>query len=395
MTYEKEIKSNDENELEIDESINENEEIDENTIPLYEIDTAPNDFNLLSYKEFIERGIFILPNFQRNYVWDMRRASKLIESLIMGLPIPQIFLFADEQNNQEKHIIIDGQQRLLSIIFFMKGRFPRDSKRIELRKQMFKNDETIDEDFLNNNEYCRDFKLNLTGNLNLNGKSYEELDTNIKNKFDLRTLRAIFIKQSKPKNTESEYASSMYEIFHRLNTGGMNLLPQEIRNTMISSDFYQLLEDLNDNETWRKILDKKNPDKYQKDKEIILRCIALSRNFDLYGSSMITFLNNFAEKTKEINKEELNVIKAKFEDLMRKIENVYKEYNKDFKIFFNEKNKKFHLIVFDAFFVACYGNDTIKITKEKIEKIKNIIKEDPNTNSIKYRINKAKKILED
>ena len=75
---------------------------------------------------FLEAGNVKIPGFQRNYVWDIKRASKLIESLIIGLPIPQIFLFQEAKN---KLLVIDGQQRLMSIYYFIKRRFPHKDQR--------------------------------------------------------------------------------------------------------------------------------------------------------------------------------------------------------------------------------------------------------------------------
>jgi hypothetical protein len=88
----------------------------------YEVTASPNDFNLSTLVSFIESGAIKIPGFQRNYVWDLKRASKLIESIIIGLPIPQIFLYEEGRNS---FLVIDGQQRLMSLYYFWKGRFPR------------------------------------------------------------------------------------------------------------------------------------------------------------------------------------------------------------------------------------------------------------------------------
>ena len=87
----------------------------------YDITSTPNDFNIQTLYSLIDNGVIIMPPFQRNYVWDQRRASRLIESIILGLPIPQVFLYEKGKNN---FYVIDGQQRLLSIYFFIKQRFP-------------------------------------------------------------------------------------------------------------------------------------------------------------------------------------------------------------------------------------------------------------------------------
>jgi Protein of unknown function DUF262 len=106
------------------------EDIDDIQIEEYDITAAPNDFNVLTIYNFLESGSVRVPGFQRNYVWDLGRASKLIESLILGLPVPQVFLYEVERN---KFLVIDGQQRLMSIYYFIKQRFPKKEKRAELR----------------------------------------------------------------------------------------------------------------------------------------------------------------------------------------------------------------------------------------------------------------------
>jgi uncharacterized protein with ParB-like and HNH nuclease domain len=98
------------------------ESADDIQVGEYDITAAPNDFNVLTINSFLELGAVRIPGFQRNYVWDLGRASKLIESLILGLPVPQVFLYEVERN---RFLVIDGQQRLMSIYYFVKQRFPR------------------------------------------------------------------------------------------------------------------------------------------------------------------------------------------------------------------------------------------------------------------------------
>lgn len=81
----------------------------------YDITASSNDFNMSTMFSFIESGAVKIPGFQRNYVWDIKRVSKLIESIIIGLPIPQIFLYEEARN---KFLVIDGQQRFMSIYYF-------------------------------------------------------------------------------------------------------------------------------------------------------------------------------------------------------------------------------------------------------------------------------------
>ena len=96
---------------------------DSDSYPIAEYDlvSTPNDFNTKTLVDLMDSGVVIIPGFQRNFVWDMKRASRLIESIIVGLPVPQIFLYEQGHN---RFLVIDGQQRLMSIYYFVKERFP-------------------------------------------------------------------------------------------------------------------------------------------------------------------------------------------------------------------------------------------------------------------------------
>ena len=122
-------------------------------IDQYDLVSTPNDFNTRTLVDFIDSGVVIILGFQRNFVWDIRRASRLIESIIVGLPVPQIFLYEQGRN---EFLVIDGQQRLMSIYYFVKGRFPRREKRVDIRL-MSEGQSTIGEDILANDKYFTDF----------------------------------------------------------------------------------------------------------------------------------------------------------------------------------------------------------------------------------------------
>ncbi|MGA9899032.1 MAG: DUF262 domain-containing protein, partial [Terriglobales bacterium] len=194
----------------------------------YDITASPNDFNTLTLFSFIESGVVKIPGFQRNFVWDIKRASKLIESMIIGLPVPQIFLYEEDRN---RFLVIDGQQRLMSLYYFIKQRFPRKEKRIELRR-IFDEHGNIPDEVLQDDAYFSKFSLQLPEQLpkhpNRLGKLNYSTLGDYKTTFDLRTIRNIIIKQTSPPDDDS----SIYEIFNRLNSGGMNLKPQEIRTSL-------------------------------------------------------------------------------------------------------------------------------------------------------------------
>ena len=260
----------------------------------YDITAAPNDFNVKTIFDFIESGAVVIPGFQRNYVWDLRRASKLIESLIIGLPVPQVFLYEESRN---KFLVIDGQQRLMSIYYFVKGRFPKKEKRVELRA-VFDEHGMIPDEILGDDTYFDKFSLSLPefspGVPNrFNRLNYQTLG-DYQMSLNLRTIRNMIVKQVKPTDDHS----SMYELFNRLNTGGVLLSPQEIRSSLYHSHFYDELFKLNLDPRWRSLIGQPQPNLHMRDIEVMLRGIALWKNSDRYAPSMVKFLNRFSNDAK-------------------------------------------------------------------------------------------------
>ncbi|MDC7243583.1 MAG: DUF262 domain-containing protein [Sphaerochaetaceae bacterium] len=365
----------------------------------YDITASPNDFNIKTLFDFISSGIVKIPGFQRNYVWDINRASKLIESIIIGIPIPQIFLYQEAKN---KFIVIDGQQRYMTIYYFMLGRFPKKEKRNELRKYFEENEKGIPEDLLSNNEYFMDFNLKLPEKLPdspnpLNKENYSVLDEDIKTTFDLRTIRNVIIKE----NIEDDQGvSAIYEIFNRLNSGGINLKPQEIRTSLFHSDFYAMLAHLNTNPKWRKLTPSPIPDLHMKDIEIILRSIAILYERENYKPSMTKFLNKFSKEARSFNEEKIDFIKKLFLAFIDAYEFIEKEL-------FYSGNNRFSITIFESiFYFSCVdsvnsGVINVKVAdKEKLlslrkdpDFMKAILNNTASTNSITTRLDKAIELL--
>ncbi|MCX6175104.1 MAG: DUF262 domain-containing protein [Ignavibacteriales bacterium] len=274
----------------------------------YDITSTPNDFNIKTIFDFINSGVVKLPDFQRNYVWDINRASKLIESIIIGLPIPQLFLYEKGKN---EFLVIDGQQRLMTIYYFIKMRFPKKERRVELRK-IFDIKGEIPEEILYDKDFFTDFYLKLPpevpGQLNkLDKLNYATLK-DFKTTFDLRPIRNVIIKQNFPPDDDS----SIHEIFNRLNSGGMNLKPQEIRSSLYHSDFYRMLSRINLLPEWRNLIARDEPDIHMKDIEIILRCFALLISGNNYRAPMSKFLNLFSKSAKSYSTEQIQIFETVF-----------------------------------------------------------------------------------
>lgn len=324
--------------------IEEEEEVEpeDGQIEEYELTASPNDFNILTINSFIESGAVKIPGFQRHYVWDIKRASKLIESIIIGIPVPQIFLYEEKRNS---FLVIDGQQRLMSIYYFIKQRFPRKEKRVELRR-IFDEQGKIPDTIIQDDKYFEKFNLKLSTISSKKpnkfaGKNYSTLDEH-KTQFELRTIRNVIVKQNMPKDDDS----SIYEMFNRLNTGGINLTPQEIRASLNHSPFYQMLYKINMLPEWRRLLGLPESDLHMRDVEILLRSFAMLFEGHDYGSSMASFLNRFSKKARTFSQSQIDYCEGLFRSFI--------EINSALatNTFFG-KTGKFSLPMFESIFVAC------------------------------------------
>lgn len=373
-------------------------DIGEESIVEYDITTSPRDLTPANIVDMIDSGIIEIPLFQRNYVWDIKKASKLVESLILGLPIPELFFYTEGDDNSS-YKIIDGQQRFLSIYFFVKGRFPKNSaSRFMIRDGL--NDGTELQNLLEDSSVFKNFTLQLNNDTQktsrYDGLTFETLDKDTQIKFRLRRfLRTVVIRQNKP----NDNGSSMFEIFNRLNTGGSALNNQEIRASLYYCDFYRMLVRLNNQDEWRNILNKPILDLHSKDIEIILRSIALLHDVDNYSPKMVTFLNCFSDKTKKFTDSHIKYLYELFISFFNSCSELGE------KAFF--RNNRFSITLFESVFVAaCHKafkeNKVLckKIDVNTFELLKNdttfisfLLSGSSSSDNIKGRINRAKEII--
>ena len=320
------------------------DEEEEAQIDEYELTATPNDFNITTIFNFIESGAVKIPGFQRNYVWDIKRASKLVESLILGLPVPQVFLYEEGRN---KFLVIDGQQRLMSLYYFIKQRFPRKEKRVQLRR-IFDEHGGIPDEVLHDDNYFTAFKLSLSEKLpnrpnKFKGLNYSTLGDH-KVQFDLRPIRNVIVKQNSPENDDS----SIFEIFNRLNSGGINLRPQEIRTSLYHSAFYDMLYRLNTHATWRRLLGTAEPDLHMKDVEVLLRGFAMLVEGDNYAPSMTKFLNQFSKQCKTHSGDQNEYLEKLFFGFLEGCQSLPPD------IMVSKRTKRFNIALFEAVFTgAC------------------------------------------
>lgn len=245
-----------EEELE-DQAENDLEDIDEALPFNYSITSYGADYPTDSLVKRMVREDILVPPFQRGYVWNLKKASRFIESLLLGLPVPGIFLSKEKET--QKLLVIDGQQRLKTIQYFYNNLF-------EPTEQIFALD-GISPQF--------------------NGKTYNSLSEEDRRRLDDSIIPATVIRQDEP----SEDQDSIYQIFERLNTGGDKLQAQEIRACIYHGEFNDLIKELNNHPEWRNIYGR--VDARMKDQELILRFLALYFRRENYNKPMKAFLNKF------------------------------------------------------------------------------------------------------
>lgn len=230
----------------------------------YSVSSYGADYSADVLVSRLRKEKIFVPPFQRKYVWNQQKASRFIESLLLGLPVPGIFLSQETKTN--RMLIVDGQQRLMSLLKYYDGIY--DDKA---------------------------FKLKGIGS-EYNGKSYKDLKESDRNRLDDSILHATVIKQDQPSDDDS----SIYLVFERLNTGGMPLQPQEIRACIYYGDFNELLSNLIQTPSWRRLFTKVNP--RMKEQELILRFFALRYEWPSYKKGFKAFVNRFMAANRDLQK---------------------------------------------------------------------------------------------
>lgn len=243
-----------------------------------------NDRSIFELYRRYQRGDLNLdPEFQRNYVWDDKRASLLVESVLLEIPIPVIYL-AEEIDG--RFTIIDGQQRLRSFFRFINNEF-------KLRKL----------------RVLSDFE----------GKLFKTLDKDSQIKVEDATLRTIEIR----KETNPDVK---FEIFERLNVGSVKLNDQELRNCIYRGKYNNLIKELSENRDFLLLLGLDEAQKRMQQREIVLHFLAFyDQTYSKYKQPMKQFLNNEMENNKGISDEKINLLRQKFKDSISLTKTIFGE----------------------------------------------------------------------
>ena len=271
-------------------------------------------YPLASINDIFEKSLkYVLdPDYQRNEVWRTDRKSKLIESFMMNIPVPPVFLYEVKYANYE---VVDGRQRISTLLSFYKDKFS-----------------------LTNMEIFNE----------LDGLTYSELPDDFKDRLDRRFLSAIILLKDSTNNPVRELELKQF-IFERLNTGGELLEPQEIRSALHSNtEFNSLIKELCLNDSFKTLYPmSENEIKRMLDQEMILRFFAYKSAHALNLSlSTKEVLDKYMSLSSQFSTTDIDILRNLFE---RTIEFVRESFGE--LAFFNVK-KKPEKMLYDAIMIA-------------------------------------------
>ena len=300
------------------------------------VQTIPQPMGFATVMQGIENDTFVIPSFQRVYRWTEVQVEELAISLVRGMPIPPIYGF---HNRNNQIVILDGQQRLISLYLYYTG------KRIKKKRNGFINAHEKHGGFqdalkrweLEEKTYKMKYIDSQTNEEKEVDITYEKLLPETKRIIDWRSLNIILITVDTPTYRER----TTYKIFANLNKGGIPLSPQELRNGIFTCSFYNMLHEINEtNSKWRSMYGgviQKEPNKESKDVELLLKLCAYKKYFEvvnekpglkIYKKRISNLLDVFSEEVMNFENnqvEEYRDALQKFFDCVQTIDKKNKE----------------------------------------------------------------------
>lgn len=211
--------------------------------------------------------------FQRGFVWTKKQMDKFVESLLLGYPIPGIFLV--KQPGDNRLLVLDGQQRLETLRRFYGGVHNDRVFTLENVESAFK------------------------------GLTYAKLDEDQRIALDNSYMQATIVAA----DGSNETYDAIYQIFERLNSGGTQLTPHEIRVALFSGELMDSIAAINRMQSWRSLYGGE-PSARLRDHELILRILAMYERSDSYKRPLKVFLNSYAKAHRESDARTTNAGKA-------------------------------------------------------------------------------------
>ena len=202
------------------------------------------------------------PEYQRHFIWDEVRESELIESIYLGIPVPSLYMATNQDATWE---VVDGVQRISTLVHFM-GEGPLLTKIGKTAPLAIHG---------------------LTKLTSFEGQTFATLPTALQLQFTLRPLRVTTL------NDKSDF-NVRYDLFERLNTGGVELHPQEIRNCVFRGPFKDLIKRLSTNEDFRRVVVlRDNEQQAAEYEECVLRYFAFIEKYNEFEHYVVQFLNDY------------------------------------------------------------------------------------------------------
>ena len=280
-------------------------------VQLYKSDVA---FKTLV--EGVNNNLFYIPKYQRGFIWSKEQVQELIRSLIKGYPIPPIYAYRNQEGQLE---ILDGQQRLMSFFFYYIGKFlarPVPVSFYNLKGEGKAYEEVLEETYvltkmttILNPEDIKEEQIDI---------SYDKLSPEMKRKLDYTSITVIELRWDQ----QEDRGNDIQMIFRNLNSMGTLLTPQEVRNGVYDSAFYDMLRNLNyGNQNWRKIWGTDNHTK-DEDMEFLLSLCTVKYYVSYnkgdfiikgYNGKYSIWLDRFSEKAMDMDKETIKLYKNSLE----------------------------------------------------------------------------------
>lgn len=233
------------------------------------------------------KRIDVAPVYQRQFRWDEARQSRLVESVLLGIPVPPLFMATNSaENMQNQWEVVDGLQRLLTLVNFAGDPNARNSVGLKNR--------------------CLSLK-DLDKLPTFEGHGFGDLPDDIRTAFEDRPLKVVVL------NDKSDL-QVRYDLFERLNTGGISLTPQEIRECVFRGPLIDLLTELSETANFTKVV--VLPEARMKDgtpQDYVLRFFAFLERYELFTHSVQDFLNDFLKdhyQDSRLNRKRATFVKA-------------------------------------------------------------------------------------
>ena len=340
-----------------------NEEItnDEESIGLsrYQINSYSVDRSIETLIKWKENKKLIVPDFQRDYVWSYGNSCRFIDSILLSLPIPNIFVFKIIKNNQEEYLLVDGMQRITTIEQFKNGQWKQGDK-------------------------DKEFKIDLK-NSNWHGKTYKDLDETDK-QFFLDYPLSMMIFETTGTN-KHEISNSIFSVFERINTGSEKLSDQEIRNAVYEGKcLFSIKEKCRENSFEYLVRKDKSFSRRGKNIEFFIRLLTYSLIYEKQKNNSKYLVENVEDS--KITKSKRNMLNCYLFysnnsciDCEKEIDKVLKAcnaiYEFDDSSFYNIKRNdsevgtRVHEVFAEALVIAVINNNySIDISKVKFNDIK-------------------------